>query len=194
MIKFLSSLGLALLLSGCASTYTLEGKKYDNEQAFQAAVDNERTQAVAQVQPLPAPLTKKKLIAAFPSEQALHAENSRRHTAIAGRPPMGLAVEQIANISKSNYKLTRVAFEGVQKRGIYSEVEIREMPSMVVSIEPSMDYDVLYYTEPSIGTGQFFYSSVKHGKQIFAFDRSGEGVTGKVKAFVEATQVQAIKE
>lgn len=194
MIKFLSALGFSLLISGCVSTYIFEGKKYDNEQAFQTAVEDDRARAILQVSALQEPLTKKKLIAALPSEQALYAENSRRHTAATGNQLMGLAAEQNTNLSKAGYKLMRVYFEGVQKRGIYTNVEIRDMPNIIVSIEPSSDYDVLYYTEPSIGSGQFFYSSVKHGRQIFSFDRSGEGVAGKVKAFVEATQVQAIKE
>lgn len=90
--------------------------------------------------------------------------------------------------------MTKVFFEGVQKRGIYSSVEIRDAMSMAVSIEPAQEYDVLYFTEPAIGSGQYFYSSVKHGKQVFAYDRSGEGVIAKVNAFIEAAQVQAIKD
>lgn len=194
MIKSIATIGLALALSGCAATYTLGTKKFDNEQAFQAAVENERAQALSQVQKLPAPLTKKKLIAALPSEQALYAENSRRHTAVTGKPLMGIGIEQNNNMSKFAYKMTKVFFDGVQKRGIYSSVEIRDMPSMAVSIEPSQEYDVLYFTEPSAGSGQYFYASAKHGKQVFAYDRSGEGVTAKVNAFIEAAQVQAIKE
>ena len=107
---------------------------------------------------------------------------------------MGIGIEQNNNMSKFAYKMTKVFFDGVQKRGIYSSVEIRDMPSMAVSIEPSQEYDVLYFTEPSVGSGQYFYASAKHGKQVFAYDRSGEGVTAKVNAFIEAAQVQAIKE
>ena len=194
MIKFITTVGLALILSGCAATYTLGTKKFDNEQAFQAAVEDERNQALSQVQKLPEPLTKKKLIAALPSEQAIYAENSRRHTATTGKPLMGAGIELYTNLSKSAYKLTKVFFEGVQKRGIYSSIEIRDMMSMAVSIEPSQEYDVLYFTEPSVGSGQYFYASAKHGKQVFAYDRSGEGVTAKVNAFIEAAQVQAIKD
>lgn len=194
MIKLVTTLGFIIALSGCVSTYTLDGKKYDNETTFQAAVENERSGAISQVQPLQIPLTKKKLIAALPSEQAIYTENSRRHISTNSRPLMGIGIEQNANLSKSTYKMIRVLFEGVQKRAIYSSVEIRDIPSMAISLEPSPDYDVLYYTEPGVGTGQLFYSSVKHGKQIFAYDRSKEGITAKVNSFIEAVQVQAIKD
>ena len=65
---------------------------------------------------------------------------------------------------------------------------------MITSLEPSKEYDVIYYTEPSVGSGQYFYASIKHGKQIFSFDRSQTGPDGKVKAFVEAIQALAIRE
>jgi hypothetical protein len=68
------------------------------------------------------------------------------------------------------------------------------MPAMSVSLEPSSDTDVLYYTEPSQGTGQWFYATTKHGKQIFAYDRSGAGSTAKVHAFIDAVQALAIRE
>ena len=194
MIKSLATLGFAFALTGCAATYTLGTKKFDNEKAFQAAVEDERNQALSQVQTLPAPLTKKKLIAALPSEQTLYTENSRRHNVATGKPLTGIGIEQNTNLSKFSYKMTKVFFEGVQKRGIYSSVEIRDAMSMAVSIEPAQVYDVLYFTEPAIGSGQYFYSSVKHGKQVFAYDRSGEGVIAKVNAFIEAAQVQAIKD
>lgn len=194
MIKIFAVVGLALAISGCTSTYTLNGRRFENQEAFQAAVESERSSAVSQVKTLPLPLTKKKLIAALPSEQALYEENIRRQIAHTGRSVSGLAQEQITNLSRSNYKLTRVLFEGVEKRGIYSGVEIRNMPSMAFSIEPSLEYDVIYYTEPTIGAGQLFYSSAKYGRQVFAYDRSVSGVTGKVNSFIEAVQLQAIKE
>lgn len=194
MIKFFTTIGLAVILSGCAATYNLDGKKFDNEKTFQAAVEDRRAQVLSQVQKLPAPLTKKKLIAALPSEQTLYAENSRRHTATTGKPLIGIGIEQNTNLSKAAYKMTRAFFEGVQKRGIYSSVEIRDMISMAVSLEPSQEYDVLYFTEPAISSGQYFYSSAKHGKQVFAYDRSGEGATAKVNAFIEAAELQAIKD
>lgn len=194
MIKFLSPLILAGILSGCAATYTLDGKKYNNSAEFQSAVESKRNAALNSISPLQKTITPKKLIAAIPSEQALYTENIRRVTAANGAAPNGVALEIIENLTKSNYKLTKIFYEATLKRGIYSSVEIKEMPSMAITLEPSNEYDVIYYTEPSISSGQYFYASSKHGKQIFAFDRSPEGIDGKVKSFIEAIQVQAIRD
>lgn len=194
MIKLFAAFIIAILFTGCAATYTLGAKKYENEQSFQAAIESERLEAIQQVKPLPSALTTKKLIAALPSESAIYEENSKRHTLITGRPLFGIAIEQNKNLSKAAYKLNRVFFEGLEKKRVYTTVEILDMPSMSVSIEPSIEYDVIYFTEPSVGSGQYFYASAKHGKQVFAFDRSGDGVTAKVNAFIDAAQAQAIRD
>ncbi len=194
MIKSTATLALIIFLTGCGATYTFNGKQHNNAQSFQTAVDVEKSTALAAVTPLSGPLTKRKLIAAIPSEQAVFEETARRHTAITGKPLMGIGIEQNTNLSKANHKMVRVYFEAIQKKGIYSAVEIREMPSTVISIEPSVDYDVLYLTEPAAGSGQFFYASAKHGKQVFAHDRSGVTPAEKINAFVDAAQAQAIRE
>lgn len=195
MTKLFTTLAIAILLTGCGrATYTLNGTQHNNAQSFQAAVDLEKSKALAAVTPLTNPLTKKKLIAAMPSEQAVFEETARRHTATTGKPLAGIGIKQNTNLSKANYKMVRVFFEAIQKKGIYPSIEIREMPSTIISIEPSIDYDVLYVTEPAAGSGQFFYASAKYGKQVFAFDRSGVTGVEKVNAFVDAAQAQAIRD
>lgn len=194
MIKVLITIITAGILGGCAATYTLDGQKYKNSTEFQSAVDAQRNTALTSIKPLPKPLTPKKLIAAIPSEQSLYTENIRRVTAANGSPPNGISLEIIENLTKSNYKLIKIFYEGTAQRNIYTSVEIRNMPSMITSLEPSKEYDVIYYTEPSVGSGQYFYASIKHGKQIFSFDRSQTGPDGKIKAFVEAIQALAIRE
>lgn len=183
-----------LALAGCASHYFLDGKRYDNEASFQDAVENNRQAAIQTVQALQAPLTNKRLVVAIPGEQAIYDENSRRHKTATGHELMGLAVEQNRNLSKANAKLIKIFFESVQKRGIYPSVEIRETNSMVNSLEPSPDYDVMYYTEPAVASGQYFYVSTKHGKQVFAFDRSGAGLVEKANNFISAVQALAVRD
>lgn len=194
MIKLIVSMATALLVSGCAATYFFEGKKYENQEKFQQAVNDARDLAVQGITPLKESVTNKRLIAVIPSEQAFKEEMTRRVTMADGRAPMGIAIEQIENLSKSSYKMTRVWYDGIQRRKIFRDIEIRENPSMVASIEPSSEYDVMFYTEPGIGAGQFFYSSVKHGKQAFAFDRSGTDVTQRVRSFVDAVSALAIRD
>ncbi len=195
MTKKCFLLAAAIFLAGCnATTYSFNQKQYNGEQAFHTAVSAEIAEALAPITPLPVPLTKKKLIGVLPSHQAIFEENGRRHAALTGKELTGLQVQLNQNISIANQRLGRVFFEGVQKKGIYSSVEIREFPSMAISIEPSADYDVLYYTEAAANSGQYFYASAKHGKQVFAYDRSGVASAAKVSAFIDAAQAQAIRD
>lgn len=181
-------------LTGCSAHYFLDGVKYDNEQAFQAAVESTRQNSLASIQPLSEPLTSKRLIVAIPSEQTIYNENARRHQNMTGGEPTGIAIEHNRNLSKHAFKMNKVFFEGVQKRGIYAGVEIRETDSVVNSLEPASDYDVMYLTEPAVNSGQYFYSSKRHGKQIFAYDRSQPGATANLNNFISAVQALAVRD
>ncbi|MBA4265893.1 MAG: hypothetical protein C0453_12475 [Comamonadaceae bacterium] len=195
MIKALASVLAALILTGCAAKafYTFEGARYEDEESFQAAVDMRRTAIVNNIKPLPSPVTDKKLIVAFASEAAIYQENLRRHQVQNGQPATGVALEQYRNLTKSNYKMVRSLFESIEKRGIYKEVIYRDMPTLVIAIEPSSDADALFFTESGPGAGQYFYSSVKHGKQVFAFDRSAPTTEARTDAFIQAVQAMAIR-
>lgn len=194
MKKILTMISAVIILTGCSAHYFLDGKKYDNETLFQGAVEAKRQDALASIQPLPSPLTNKRLIVAIPSEQAVYEENSRRHLANTGKELSGIGIEQNRNLSKANFKLAKAFFEGVQKRGVYSGIEIKETGSMTNSIEPSPDYDVMYYTEPAVNSGQYFYASSKHGRQIFSYDRSQPGATAQLNNFINAVQTFAIRD
>lgn len=56
------------------------------------------------------------------------------------------------------------------------------------------DTDVLYMNEPTQGSVQWYFVSDKQGKQIFSYDRGFPTPAGKLKAFVDAVQIQAIRE
>jgi hypothetical protein len=192
--KSLIIVAVLFFVSGCASHYFLDGKKYDDEEVFQTAVEAKRQVALDSIQPLSAPLTKKRLIVAIPSEQTIFAENSRRHQASTGQELRGVGIDQNRNLSKANFKMNKIWFEAIQKKKIFSSVEIRETDTPVNSLEPSPEYDVMYFSEPAIGAGQYFYSSTKHGKQVFAYDQSQPGTTARVASFIAAVQALAVRE
>ena len=195
MMKKLVALVAVFALSGCATNfYTLEGVKYDTKEEFHQAVGKMNTDALSSIKPLPSPITKKKLIIAFPSTTTIYTENISRQTKTSGQSPSGLLLERIENLSKANFDSSIVFADGVEKRGIYASSKFMEMPSMTVSLEPSADTDVLYYSEPAVSSGQWFFATQKHGKQVFGYDRSGAGATAKVQAFTDAVLAQAIRE
>lgn len=194
MIKTILGLIACVTLSGCAVNYTYQGQKYDSKEKFHQAVDSSVSNVISGISPLPTPLTQKKLVFAMPSETTIIGESKRRFMAAQGREPNGIALEILENVPKSTYKNIKIFFDGVKKRNIYSVTQFVEMEAMTGSISASADTDTLYMIEPGPNSVQWYYTSLKHGKQIFAYDRSSPTAEGKVQAFIEAVQAQAIRD
>lgn len=194
MIKRFLSLVAFVTLGGCAVNYTYQGQKYDSKEKFHLAVDSSVANVISSITPLPAPLTQKKLVFAIPSEATIINESKRRFVTAQGREPNGIALEILENVPKSTYKNIKIFFDGLRKRNIYSATQFVEMDAMTGSISASADADTLYMIEPGPNSAQWYYTSLKHGKQIFAYDRSSPTAEGKVQAFIEAVQAQAIRD
>lgn len=194
MIKKFACLIIIMALGGCATTYTYEGQKYDSKEKLQQAVDSKVSEVLSTITPLPTPLNQRKLTFAIPSETVLFNETVSRHVKLNGSPPNAQQNEMYENLCKSNYKNIKLFFDAVQKKNIYGSTQFIDMQSATGSFAASADTDVLYFIEPSQGSGQWYYTSLKHGKQIFAYDRSSPSPAGKVQAFVDAVQAQAIRD
>lgn len=192
--KFLGLALVAAVLGGCGTVYTYNGQKYDSKEKFQRAVDDTTSAALATIAPLPAPITQRKLLFALPGEAALFTENVTRFVAVNGREPNSQQNEMFQELSKSALKNNKVFYDAIQKRGIYSSTQFIEMQAMSGSFAAAADTDTLYLVEPAAGSAQWYYTSFKRGKQIFAADRSDPTPAGKIKAFVEAVQAQAIQD
>lgn len=65
---------------------------------------------------------------------------------------------------------------------------------MTNSLAPAADYDTLVWYEEAKGLGQWFYSSSKYGKQVFAWDRSSKDIQINTESFLSALQALAIRE
>jgi hypothetical protein len=184
----------AIALSGCAVSYTFDGKKYDSKESFHQAVDSNIVNVLSEITPLKAPVSNKKLIFAIPSEDVFTKEAYNRFVKIQGNQPTGAAKEILDNIPKANYKNAKVFFDAVRKKNIYASTQFIDMPAMTGAFEASVDTDTVYYIEPTQGSGQWFYHSSKGGKQIFSYDRSSPTPSGKVQAFIDAVLTQAIRD
>ena len=194
MIKKFLGLIVITALSGCAVNYTYEGQKYDSKEKFQQAVDSTMSGALSGISPLPMPLTRKKLVFAMPSEATFIDESRKIFVKAQGSQPVGPAIEIIENIPRSTYKGIKVFFDGIQKRNIFASTQFIDMQSMTGSFAASADTDTLYMIAPTPNSVQWYYTSLKHGKQIFAYDRSSPTPAGKVQAFIDAVQAQAIRD
>lgn len=194
MIRTIFNIIAIVALSGCAVTYTYEGQKYDSKEKFHQAVDSSVSAVINGIDPLSTPLTQKKLVFALPSVEILIDEGTKRFAKAQGSQPTGQAKEILDNITISNFKNVKVFYEAIQKRKIFASTQFIEMQSMNGSFAASADTDTLYFIEPSQGSNQWYYTSLKNGKQIFSYDRSSPTQTGKVQAFVDAVQAQAIRD
>lgn len=190
-----TAIALSILLSGCTATYTLEGQKYGSAEAFQTAVDDLNVASLRVIEPLPAPVTNKRLVFALASKEAIIAASRANFEKAQGRPPTGLADEILRTVPVGNWKMIRVFGEAVQRRNIYQGVRFIDLDTTAPSsIAASAQEDVLYYYETDPRSSAWFYVSQKGGKQLFSYDRSLPGPDGKVRAFVDAVQLQAVRD
>jgi hypothetical protein len=194
MIKKFVGLIVLVALSGCAAVYTYNGQKYDSKEKFQQAVDSTASGALSTITPLPTPLTQRKLLFAVPSEIALFNENVRRFVEVNNRQPNALQNEMAQTLSGGAFTNLKSYFDAVQKRNIFASTQFVEMQSMTASFAASADTDTLYLIEPAAGSNQWYYTSLKHGKQIFSFDRGTPTPASKLQSFIDAVQAQAVRD
>ncbi len=192
MKKILIAAALAVALAGCTQQYHLEGVVYPNAQTFLSANQTMHGDGVEMISPLPQPVTKKNLVMAIPSEQALYAQSLAETQRRAGGAAVN--VETVKTMATASYLSIAAFGKATQRRNIYPNVTFIDMDSASGSITATEQADALYLTKQDGGSPQWFYVSAKGGKQIFAYDRSAPGVAGKLKAFADAVQVQAIRE
>lgn len=182
------------VLTGCGTVYTLEGSKYDSKEKMLEASRTLFSGVSNAVVPLPAPVSQKKLVCAIPSQLAFVNAALDRFAEKQGSAATGEAREIIETLTRSNFYGTKVACDAVIRRKIYSSTQFIQLDSVNGSYGASPDTDVVYLVEPSQNSAQWFFVTAKSGKQVFAYDRSSPTPAGKVQGFIDAIQVQAIKE
>lgn len=181
-------------LTGCASTYTYDGARYPNKEAFEAAVDSKLAKATADVQPLSSPVSKKRLVFAIPSEQLIFRQSAANFAAAQGRT-IGLGEEMIARpVWSASYKGLKAFHDEIVRRNIYAQVRYVELDTMSPDLQATPTEDVFYYSEPKLGSGQWYYTSIRAGKQAFSYDRGGPDMFARTKARLDAIQVYAIRD
>lgn len=194
MKSLLAIIAICITLSGCASTYSYDGDRYPNKDAFNAGVEMKLSQATAAVSPLPSPVSKKTLVFSIPSEQAIVKQSISNFYRLNGRT-IGLGEELILRpVMTSNYKGLKALHDIIVRKNIYPNVRYVELDAMTSDLQPTATEDVLFYSESHPGAGQWYYATVKTGKQAFAYDRGGVDMAARSKAFAEAIQVYAIRE
>jgi hypothetical protein len=195
MIKKIAILAIvAGALGGCATTYRFEGHKYNTKEEMYVAMDNYVSRTLSTVTPLPVPLTQKKLIFAIPSAVAFSENDFRNYANTQGKELTEPQKVLVRDLTRGNVKTIKLFFDAIQKKHIFQSVQFVEMESTTGSFAASPDADTLFLNGLGENTSQWFYTTHKHGKQIFAYDRSSPTAEGKVQAFLDAVQVQVIRD
>jgi hypothetical protein len=183
------------MLSGCATTYTFDGKRYSSKEEMLAGADQALANAANSIQPLSAPVASRSLLFAIPSEKTAIALSAATFEANSGRM-IGLGEQIIlSNITTANTKAMRALHEVIKRRNLYPSLRYVELDTTTADLQASASEDVLYWTETTRqGSGQWYYVTAKSGKQVFAFDRGGADMNARTKAFVDALQSFALRD
>jgi hypothetical protein len=193
--RIIGMAGISVVIAGCAhAVYYYDGKQYQSADAFYTGIRGANDPAVAEIVPLPAPVTTRRLAFGFPSPETVLAGTVRNHTALKGSAPAGLAMEQYTTLAQGTAIYTQATLSAIQRRGIYKSVRYVPLDSLTASPAASADEDVLYWYEPAANAGTWYFVSAKSGKQVFAYDRAQPTVAARMKAFVDALQLQAVKD
>jgi hypothetical protein len=193
-MRFICSIALLIVLSGCAATYTFDGQRYQTKEEFLAVVDSKYSAAVGQIQPLPQPVSRKTLVFATFSEPLIFRESAAMFSRANGRP-IGVGEEMVQrNVWTSTYKGLKVFYDVIKRKNIYAQVRYVELDSMTATLEPSAAEDVLYLNQQLGGQAQWYYGSAHAGKQAFGYDRGGATMSDRLKSFADAVQVYAIRD
>lgn len=190
----MGSLISAFVLSGCATTfYTYSGNKYNSAEEFHAAVDQDNNIRLSTITPLKEPISSKSLIYAYAGVATIEAENERRFNKLNNKPRPTQTQEMQKNLSIGIHKAITTQCEFIKKRNIYKSVDCREMDQMTIDLPASDAYDTMFFSESDAGTGQWYYNSKKHGKQVFVFDMSSTDPVTRTRNYLSAVEALAVR-
>ena len=144
--------------------------------------------------PLSKPLTSRQLVIVFPSKEALFSQSKANVKANTGKDPDKKFAERIDTMAQHSAIAVKAMYEAAKIKGIYLYVSYRESETTTNTLAPSADYDTLVWYEERPGAGQWFYSNLKFGKQVFTWDRTSANMQISTESFLASLQALAIRE
>jgi len=185
---------VALLVAGCATQYTFDGKKYSGKDNFLEGTRQIVDEAVESIQPLRTTLVEKNLIFAYPNVSIVKSNELQYYQKRHQKEVPPAQYETLDTLLSG----TRIQVEGfakaIERRKIYQSVKYITIDSVTSIPEPSANTDILYAMAADGKTQQLYYVSKKSGKQIFAFDQAVNNQKERVKSFVDAVQAYALRD
>lgn len=172
------------LLSGCATTYKLEGQTYSSADDFLAANDNlfreSRKQLVAELRSTE-PLSPKTLTVGIPTLDAIKGYQAPN--------PMMLPPAQIVmlyNLSAGNRKEVEMFADAMKELNFYREVKVVDTTGG--HLQPSSTESVMYlYMTPGAAKAyQWYINGGKSGLQAVNMDRGQPLFIDKAKSLLNS--------
>ena len=132
-----------LALSGCSTTYYLEGAEYKGKKKYIAARAAMHTRCIESTEPLPTPLIERKLIALIPSQELIYTTILTNLKAISPDYPMtreDLRYDPLYSGVNENFTMV---VELIKRKNLYKTVEMIEYESLSIP-EASVDTDIFH--------------------------------------------------
>lgn len=183
------ALAIAVMLTGCATTYKFEGNTYASAEEYLAANDvlfrDAQKQLIAELR-APEPLSKKTLTVGIPTLDAIKEYQAPN--------PMMLPPQQIVilyNISAGNRKEVEMFASTMKELNIYQEVKVVDTTGG--HLQPSSTESVLYmYMTPGAKSFQWYINGGKAGLQAVNMDRGQPRFLGKAKSHFNSVKGYAL--
>jgi hypothetical protein len=196
MKEFAVIILLCVTVCGCATriTYYLEGKAYPSKEAFVSAREQMEQRCMANLKGYDVPLVQRKLIAMLPSQEAVY--KSRIEMAKASAQGANTTMDVLAANPLVNHvgRSYRWLAEKIQKKNIYSSVEIMEYETLS-DPQPSKQADIFYVTLTNrIGGKDVLYMTTqRNGKQMISMDASNPICEAMAESFLASVQTIALQ-
>lgn len=190
MSKLLFAAMLAVsLLSGCATTYRLEGQTYSSSEEYLAATDNlfrdSKKQLVAELRTAE-PLSPKTLTVGIPTLDAIKGYQVPNPMML---PPVQIVM--LYNLSEGNRKELEMFAGTMKELNFYREVKVVDTTGG--HLQASSTESVMYlYMTPGAKAFQWYINGGKAGLQAVNMDRGQPTFIGKARSLLNSVKGYAL--
>ncbi|WP_434624338.1 hypothetical protein [Azospirillum sp. B2RO_4] len=193
-VRVISAVIIAIsLVAGCAQqAWVYDGKRYTDSAQLKRDMDSNFSTQLANIKPLPHPLTKRELKVIIPDRSWLF--DAKLEYIKVGVP---LATrDMIANdvLLNTTYDENARLSDLIRKKNIFPNVSQSTVVGPV-EIQPSDDYDALVFStalKPP-GVDQLYYISKRNGKQIITFDQNLVSIQERIESQLNSIKAAAIQ-
>jgi hypothetical protein len=184
-----------LVLSGCSTTYYLEGAEYKGKKKYIAARAAMHTRCIESAEPLPTPLIERKLIALIPSQELINTTILTNLKAISPDYPMtreDLRYDPLYSGVNENFKMV---VELIKRKNLYKTVEMIEYEYLSIP-EASVDTDIFHVVLATATNrnDRYYLTREKRGKLRIDYGAINPPCVHERVSFMYMTQCETFRD